>query len=166
MSAKTAEVVLSLGSNIEDRFGYLQEGFLAVNKLSGFWLTGVSSVYETVPVDTDAQADFLNAVVVGQTDIPPTDLLFQLLKIETKLGRVRTYRRGPRTLDIDIISYGQLRQAGEFLTLPHPRAAARAFVIVPWLEVDPDASLPGVGKVAYLEVDASGVRRCPDLVLG
>jgi len=148
------DVVLALGSNLGDRLATLQQ---AVDLLCGedFRCTAVSGVYETAPVGGPPQDDYLNAVLLGRCDLPPARLLGLTQAAEAALHRVRAQRWGPRTLDVDIIAYGDERSADPVLTLPHPRAHERAFVLVPWLEADPAAVLPGHGPVAGL-VAAAG----------
>ena len=151
-----SQAVLALGSNLGDRLGYLRS---AVDVLAP---TAVSGVYETAPVGITDQPDFLNAVVLVDADAATAWALAQ--RAEAAAGRTRDVRWGPRTLDVDVVVAD-----GEApgLALPHPRAADRAFVLVPWLEVQPDASLPGRGRVDALvrDLDVSGLRRRDDLVL-
>jgi 2-amino-4-hydroxy-6-hydroxymethyldihydropteridine diphosphokinase len=159
-------VVLSLGSNMGDRLANLQLGLDVLGR-DGLDLVAVSSVYETDPVGGVDQADYLNAVLLAESSLPAHDLLARCAAAEAAAGRRRTQRWGPRTLDVDIVAYGEQISADEDLTLPHPRAHERAFVIVPWLELDPQSVLPGWGPVAGLlaATPATGVRRRPDLQL-
>ncbi len=159
-------VVLSLGSNLGDRLANLQLGLDVLGR-DGLDLFAVSSVYETDPVGGVDQADYLNAVLLAESSLPARDLLARCAAAEAAAGRLRTQRWGPRTLDVDIVAYGQQISADPALTLPHPRAHERAFVIVPWLELDPQSVLPGRGPVAGLlaATPATGVRRRPDLRL-
>jgi 2-amino-4-hydroxy-6-hydroxymethyldihydropteridine diphosphokinase len=124
-------------------------------------VTAVSPVYETVPVGGPPQPDYLNAVVLACTPLPPLALLDELHEVEAAFDRVRLVRWGPRTLDIDIITMDGERSDDPELMLPHPRAHDRAFVLAPWHDADPDAVLPGYGSVAELltRVDQSGIRR-------
>ena len=148
--------VLSIGSNLGDRLAHLQ---LAVDVLKPY---AVSPVYETAPVGGPEQDDFLNAVVLVEVDAVGAWERAQLA--EQRARRSREERWGPRTLDVDVIwAEGQ---AGGLL-LPHPRAAERAFVLVPWTDVEPDAILPGRGPVKDLvaALDVSGIHRRDDLVL-
>jgi 2-amino-4-hydroxy-6-hydroxymethyldihydropteridine diphosphokinase len=159
-------VVLSLGSNLGDRLTNLQLG-IDVLARGGLDCMTVSSVYQTVPVGGPEQDEYLNAVVVATTALPARDVLRLSAAAETAAGRMRSVRWGPRTLDVDVIVvHGEL-SANPELTLPHPRAHERAFVLMPWLELDPDAVLPGRGPVAGLlaAIGTGGVRRRPDLVL-
>jgi 2-amino-4-hydroxy-6-hydroxymethyldihydropteridine diphosphokinase len=154
-------VVLALGSNLGDRQDILQGAVDAIVGLPEVRLTAVSPVYETVPVGGPAQPDYLNAVVLAATALPARALLDRLHEIEAAFERVRLVRWGPRTLDIDIIVFDEQRSDNPELTLPHPRAHERAFVLAPWHDVDPDAALPGHGPVAELlaQADRTGLRR-------
>ncbi len=159
-------VVLALGSNLGDRMTNLQ---LGLDVLAGGEVTirAISSVYETDPVGVEAQGDYLNAVLLAASALPARDILARCAAAEGAAGRVRTVRWGPRTLDVDIIMCGSETSADPTLTLPHPLAHERAFVLAPWLEVDPEAVLPGWGPVARLLAasGASGIRRRPELRL-
>jgi 2-amino-4-hydroxy-6-hydroxymethyldihydropteridine diphosphokinase len=154
-------VVLALGSNLGDRQDILQGAVDAIVGLPGIRVTAVSPIYETVPVGGPAQPDYLNAIVLADAARPARELLDRLHEIEAAFDRVRAVRWGPRTLDIDVIDFGGERSDDPALTLPHPRAHERAFVLGPWRDVDPDAALPGRGLVAELlvEADRSGLRR-------
>jgi 2-amino-4-hydroxy-6-hydroxymethyldihydropteridine diphosphokinase len=163
-------VVLAVGSNLGDRLGTLQGCVQAIGGLPDTDVLTISPVYETAPVGGPAQPDYLNAVLIVSTARPPLDLLAATQGIEAEFGRVRPQgaeRFGPRTLDIDVVSYAELLSDDPVLTLPHPRAHERAFVLAPWHDVDAGASLPGRGQVAGLlaGLDRRGVRRQPDLVL-
>ncbi len=153
--------VLALGSNLGERRDILQGGVDAIAGIEGVRLTGVSPVYETVPVGGPPQPDYLNAVVLAGVTIPSRDLLDRLHEVEAAFDRVRVVRWGPRTLDIDIITVAGERSDDPDLTLPHPRAHERAFVLAPWHDADPDAVLPGYGPVTGLltQVDQTGIRR-------
>ena len=154
-------VVLALGSNLGDRQNILQGAVDAIVGLPGVRVTAVSPVYETAPVGGPAQPDYLNAVVLADAALPARELLDRLHEIEAAFDRVRVVRWGPRTLDIDVVDFGGERSDDPELTLPHPRAHERAFVLGPWRDVDPDAALPGHGPVAELlaKADRSGLRR-------
>jgi 2-amino-4-hydroxy-6-hydroxymethyldihydropteridine diphosphokinase len=160
-------VVLALGSNLGDRLASLQRavGLLGADgQLAG---VAVSGVYETDPVGGPPQDDYLNAVLLAVSDLPAGEILRRAQAAEAALGRVRAERWGPRTLDVDVIACGAEVSADPVLTLPHPRAAERAFVLVPWLEVAPDAVLPGYGRAADLlaALGTAGVRRVPGAIL-
>jgi 2-amino-4-hydroxy-6-hydroxymethyldihydropteridine diphosphokinase len=159
-------VVLSLGSNLGDRMANLQLGVDVLGS-GGVCCTAVSGVFETAPIGGPEQADYLNIVLLAMTALPVSDVLRLCAAAEAAAGRVRTVHWGPRTLDVDIITYGDDVSARPELTLPHPRAHERAFVLAPWLEVDPGAVLPGWGTVAQLlaTIGTGGVRRRPELSL-
>jgi 2-amino-4-hydroxy-6-hydroxymethyldihydropteridine diphosphokinase len=161
-------VVLALGSNLGDRRDILQGCVDAIAGIPEVRLVAVSPVYETVPVGGPPQPDYLNAVLLVLTSLPARALLDHLHQIEAAFSRVREVRWGPRTLDIDIITVNSEVSADPALTLPHPRAHERAFVLAPWHDVDPQAVLPGHGAVADLLAasDTSGLRRSDvDLLL-
>ncbi len=163
-------VVLAVGSNLGDRLGTLQGCVQAIGGLGDTDVLAISPVYETAPVGGPEQAVYLNAVLIVSTGLSPLDLLAAAQGIEAEFGRVRPAggeRFGPRTLDIDVISYAGQISDDPVLTLPHPRARERAFVLAPWHDIDAGATLPGRGTVAGLlaGLDRRGVRRQPDLVL-
>lgn len=160
-------IVLSLGSNQGDRLAMLQGAVDILVDTPDLELLALSTVYETDPVGGPEQPDYLNAVVVAEGPQSPRTLLERALAVEDAYDRVRDVRWGPRTLDVDVIAVGELAVAERDLQVPHPRAAERAFVLVPWLDADPAAVLPGVGPVEQLlaGVDTSGVRPRQDLVL-
>jgi 2-amino-4-hydroxy-6-hydroxymethyldihydropteridine diphosphokinase len=142
--------VLALGSNVGDRLATLQGGADALLGPPGLILVALSPVYETVPVGGPPQPEYLNAVLVADTTLTPADLLRRCQAAEADFGRVRQEVWGPRTLDVDVIVYGDVVSDDPELTLPHPRAQERAFVLAPWLDADPDAEIPGQGRVAAL----------------
>lgn len=129
---------LSLGSNLGDRVQTLRGAVAELDATPKIEVQAVSSLYETAPVGYRDQPDFLNAAVKISTALPPEALLERCLEIETHFDRRREVRWGPRTLDVDIILYGELSMETERLILPHPRAKERAFVLVPLLELDPE----------------------------
>jgi 2-amino-4-hydroxy-6-hydroxymethyldihydropteridine diphosphokinase len=161
--------VVALGSNLGERHQKLQGAVAALADTPGVFVTAVSSVYETEPVDApDDSEPFLNAVVLVDSTLPAHLLLDRALAIESAFGRDRSgERNAPRPLDVDLIVVGKRKASDEDLTLPHPRAHERAFVLVPWHEVEPDAEIPGQGPIADLleNVDRSGVVRLEDLEL-
>lgn len=160
MTPAPRPAVLALGSNLGDSRDILAGGADAIAGIAGVRVTAVSPVYETVPVGGPPQPDFLNAVLLIETSLPSLALLGRLHEIEAAFDRVRLVRWGPRTLDLDIITVAGERSDDPELTLPHPRAHERAFVLAPWHDVDPGAVLPGHGAVAGLlaRVDQSGIR--------
>ena len=156
--------VLSLGSNLGDRFGFLQA---AVTGLKGH-LRAVSPVYETAAWGVEDQPDFLNAVVVVEADdVDEWGWLRLGQRLENEAGRVRTKHWGPRTLDVDVVTVDGVTSEDPELLLPHPGTPERATVLIPWLDVEPDAVLPGHGPVAAVMsgLSADGVRRRDDLRL-
>ncbi len=160
--------VLAIGSNLGDRITYLQGAVASLADTPEVWLTEVSPVYESEPVDApDGSKDFLNAVVLADTTLSARTLLDRALAIEDAYGRERSERGAPRTLDVDLIVVGDRRANEEDLVLPHPKAHERAFVLAPWNDVEPDAELLDQGPVAELLAKAStdGVTRRDDLSL-
>ena len=159
--------MLSLGSNVGDRLGHLRLAVTSAVAHSAFTNVRWSPVYETDPVGGPAQGDFLNAVVVADTDSSPHDVLAVAHTWESVAGRERGTRWGPRTLDVDVITVDDLRQHDRDLTLPHPLAHERAFVLAPWHDLEPEARLSGHGRVIELlaNLHHAGVRRRDDLDL-
>jgi 2-amino-4-hydroxy-6-hydroxymethyldihydropteridine diphosphokinase len=159
-------VVLALGSNLGDRLANLQLGIEVLDG-DGITATAVSGVFETTPVGGPDQDNYLNAVLLATSGLPAHQILARCAAAESAAERVRLVRWGPRTLDVDIITYDDETCAEPDLTLPHPRAHERAFVLAPWLDVDPTAALPGRGRVADLLAATAmgGVWRRPELVL-
>lgn len=161
-----SKVVFSLGSNLGDSPAILQEAVDHLADTPDLMLVDVSPVYQTVPVGGPAQEDYLNLVVVAESTLEPLTLLDRALAIEESLGRQRGVVNGPRTIDIDVIMVGK-RISEDGIELPHPRAHERAFVLVPWLDIDPNGDLAGYGPIAELveELDAAGVQRRDDLTI-
>jgi 2-amino-4-hydroxy-6-hydroxymethyldihydropteridine diphosphokinase len=160
--------VLALGSNLGDRFANLQGALHSLADTPHVHLVAVSPVYETTPVGGPADApDFLNAVVTLDTTLRSAQLLDRLHAIEEAFGRIRAARNDPRTLDLDLITLGSRRVSTDELTLPHPRASQRPFVLQPWLDIDPAADIPGEGAVADLlaKLGTDGLRQRSDLRL-
>jgi 2-amino-4-hydroxy-6-hydroxymethyldihydropteridine diphosphokinase len=161
--------VISLGSNLGNRLETLQDAVDALEDTPGVRVKAVSPVYETEPwgVERGSQPNYYNAVVLVRTTLPPSSLLERGNAIEDAFLRTRTERWGARTLDVDIITYQGVVSDDPQLTLPHPRAHQRAFVLAPWHDVDPEAELPGYGPVGRLlaEVGSEGVRVRNDVEL-
>lgn len=145
-----ARAVIALGANLGDARAALTGAVAALRELSALELLAESSIYSTAPIGGVEQADYLNAVVIADTSLGPDELLEALQAIENAWHRTREVRWGPRTLDLDLIDYEGVTSADPNLTLPHPRAHERAFVLVPWQEADPQAELPGLGPVSAL----------------
>ena len=150
---RSRRVVLAIGGNLGDVPVTLMHTVEALSYMEGFQIEDVSPIMRTKPVLAPGQApqpDYWNAVVVGSAIASPDELFAQTSRIERELGRERHERWGARTVDIDIIQIEGLASADPVLTLPHPRAKDRAFVLAPWLLCDPDAVLEGVGRVSDL----------------
>ncbi|OLR89754.1 2-amino-4-hydroxy-6-hydroxymethyldihydropteridine diphosphokinase [Actinokineospora bangkokensis] len=159
-----SRAVLSLGSNLGDRLAHLRSAVTAFADE----LVAVSPVYETAAWGVTDQPDFLNAVVVVAADgVDGWGWLRRGQAAEDAAGRVRERRWGPRTLDVDVVTVDGVTSDHPELLLPHPGTAERATVLVPWLDVEPDAVVPGVGPARDLlaGLDTSGVRRRDDLEL-
>ncbi|GEB51557.1 MULTISPECIES: 2-amino-4-hydroxy-6-hydroxymethyldihydropteridine diphosphokinase [Streptomyces] len=161
--------VLSLGSNLGNRLESLQSAVDALADTPGLKVKAVSPVYETEPwgVAPDSQPSYFNAVVLVKTTLPPSSLLERGHAIEEALERVRDERWGPRPIDVDIVAYQGVVSDDPKLTLPHPRAHERAFVLVPWHDIDPAAEVPGHGSVHDLlaALGTEGVTARADLEL-
>ena len=141
---------LSLGSNLGNRLEHLSDAVISLQNHPKVKVTKVSAVYQTKPVGGPEQDDYLNAVLEIETELSPTELLEVIQSIENGQDRVREVRWGPRTLDIDVLTYNDLILGDEKLTLPHPRISERAFVLVPWHEIAPDTVIAGVGELEGL----------------
>ena len=139
--------VISIGSNLGERRINLQGAVDSLADTPEVWVTAVSPVYETEPVDApEGSKDFLNAIVLLDTTLSARTCSSARCAVEAAYGRERSgERNAPRTLDVDLIVVGDRRADEEDLSLPHPRAAERAFVLVPWLDLEPEAEIPGVG---------------------
>ena len=136
-------VALGIGSNLGDRLAHLQAALDRIGQARDVRVVGVSSIVESDPVGGPQQPRFLNAVVVVDTTLTPLQVLALAQECEHAAQRVREVRWGPRTLDVDVLAYGDLVRDDPQLTLPHPLATARAFVLVPWAQVDPEFGLGG-----------------------
>ena len=142
------KAVIALGSNIGDTKANLDLALTLLREATD--VKQVSSYYSTKPVGYTDQPDFLNAVCIIESELPAMALLAMLQGIEKVMGRERKIKWGPRTIDLDIIQYGDLISKAEELTLPHPRAHERKFVLEPWHEIEPDAILLTHGKISDL----------------
>ena len=162
--------VLALGSNLGEKLTSLQGAVNALADTPDVWVTGVSPIYETEPVDAPADSEsFLNAVVLLDTTLAASRLLDRAHAIEDAFGRDRSadVPNAPRTLDVDVIVVGDRRRNDVVMQLPHPRAAERAFVLQPWFDIEPDAEIPDAGAIADLleKSDRSGLKLRDDLLL-
>jgi|APCry1669188910_1035180.scaffolds.fasta_scaffold14074_3 2-amino-4-hydroxy-6-hydroxymethyldihydropteridine diphosphokinase len=137
--------VIALGSNLGDRQSILIHAIDSIKLIAE--VIAVSSFYETNPVGGPEQPNYLNGVVIVNSEKLPEELLKLLQEIENSAGRTREIKWGARTLDLDLISAGEIQMETEFLTLPHPRAHERAFVLQPWIEIEPDGAIVGKGQI-------------------
>jgi 2-amino-4-hydroxy-6-hydroxymethyldihydropteridine diphosphokinase len=162
--------VVALGSNLGERLTSLQGAVNALADTPDVWVTEVSPIYETEPVDSPPHAEnFLNAVVLLDTTLAASRLLDRAHAIEDAFGRDRSSgeTNAPRTLDVDVIVVGDRRADDDNLKLPHPRAHERAFVLQPWYDIEPDAVLPDHGPIVELleATDRSGLKLREDASL-
>jgi len=139
---------VALGANLGDPAATVKAAFAALANLPESRIVHCSSLYRTAPVGIIEQPEFVNAVAQLETDLAPEALLDALLDIEQRFGRIRAERNGPRTLDLDLLLYGDQFVSLPHLTLPHPRLHLRAFVLYPLAEIAPDLKIPGRGTVA------------------
>ncbi len=165
---RDSPVVIAVGANVGDSKATAHRAFDEMVGIPGVWGVRPSPLFRTEPVGGPEQGEYVNAVVLARTSLPPRALLAALHDIEARAGRTRTVRWGPRTLDLDLIQYGdpaagtEMISADEALHLPHPRAHERAFVLVPWAALDADATLSDGDQVvpvsrALARLDTSGV---------
>jgi 2-amino-4-hydroxy-6-hydroxymethyldihydropteridine diphosphokinase len=147
---------LGLGSNLGDRMAALDEA-RALLEAGGFKTLARSSTWQTEPVGGPPQGPYLNEVLAGETTLSAPGLLDACLGVECLMGRVRAERFGPRTIDVDVLFYGDERRDAPGLVIPHPRLHERLFVLVPLAEIAPDLRHPGLGLTA-----AEMRARCPD----
>jgi 2-amino-4-hydroxy-6-hydroxymethyldihydropteridine diphosphokinase len=154
---------LGLGSNLGDRVQLLTDAVRLLRAHPGIRVTAVSPVYDTVPIGVTGQPNYLNLVVAITTELPPEGLLDACQGIENALGRVRGVRWGARTIDLDILCYGERVSDDPKVTLPHPRLTQRAFALVPLAVLAPDLRIAGrtVRELAAAS-DARGVRESPE----
>ena len=139
------KAVIALGSNLGNRELNIDSAISELAKI--IEITHLSTNHETNPVGGPEQPKYLNAVAIAESHLDPRELLIAMLEIENKLGRKRDIHWGPRTIDLDLIIFGNEVIDSEVLVLPHPRAHERKFVLEPWLEIDPAAEIPGLGQV-------------------
>ncbi len=161
--------VLALGANLGERFAMLQGAVDALKDTPDVFVTAVSPVYESEPVDApEGSNDYLNAVVLVDTTLSAARLMDRALAIEDAFERERSdLKNAPRTLDVDLIVVGDRRSETSYLRLPHPLAHERAFVLQPWVDVEADAVFPGRGPIADLlaACDTGILKRREDLEL-
>ncbi len=161
LNLKPVTAFIALGSNLQDPVAQVQAGFSALAALPQTRLTARSSLYRSPPAGYAEQPEFVNAVAAVETALAPRALLEALMAIERDRGRVRDFPNAPRTLDLDILLYGDLAVHEDALTIPHPRLHERAFVLVPLAEIAPQSLIRGRGRVAELmrAIDAGCVTR-------
>jgi 2-amino-4-hydroxy-6-hydroxymethyldihydropteridine diphosphokinase len=151
------DAFVGLGSNLGDRLAALDGALAALAALPATRLVARSSYYESAPLDASG-GDYLNAVARLRTSLAPLALLRALLAVEARHGRERPFANAPRTLDLDLLLYGDIALQTEQLTLPHPRLHERAFVLMPLAEIAPDLLLPSYGTVGALARGVAGQR--------
>jgi 2-amino-4-hydroxy-6-hydroxymethyldihydropteridine diphosphokinase len=144
------DAYVGLGSNLDDPEEQLRRAIAALQQVSGTTLTGTSSFYRTRPLGPENQPDYINAVTRLRTGLTAGELLKQLQAIEARQGRIRNTRWGPRTLDLDLLLYGNEIINEDHLQVPHPEMHRRGFVLYPLHEIAADISIPGHGPVAEL----------------
>lgn len=152
---------VALGANLGDPVATVRAALAALTRIAGARLLAGSSLYRTAPVGLRDQPDFINAVALMEVDgavLPAPTFLDALFAIEADFGRVRSVRNAPRTLDLDLLLYGNTQCADPALTLPHPRLAERAFVLAPLAEIAPDLEIAGLGHIADLLAGVAGQR--------
>lgn len=150
----TVQAYIGLGSNIGNRYAFLCQALTDLAHSDGISINYLSSIYESVPVGPVVQGNFFNMVAGVQVQLPATELLQRMQAIEAHLGRTRTVHWGPRQLDLDLLTYGNVCCATSLLTLPHPQLTKRAFVLVPLAEVAPDLIVAGFSIRKHLEMMA------------
>ena len=139
---------IGLGANLNDPAAQVGDAFAELDRIPRTRLVARSSLYATAPVGNVNQPDFINAVAQVETALAPRALLAALLDIEQRHGRERSFRNAPRTLDLDLLLYGDARFHEDHLTLPHPRMTERAFVLLPLTEIAPKLTIPDCGRAA------------------
>lgn len=144
MSKHRTACYIGIGSNLDDARGNVQHAIIQLGQLPDTRLDAQSSLFRTAPVDAGGD-DYINAVARIDTGMAASELLQALQTIEQDFGRERPYRNAPRTLDLDILLYGQQTIASETLSVPHPRLTQRAFALIPLLQLDPFIKIPGMG---------------------
>ncbi len=150
---------IGLGSNLGESVEQLRMALTDIEQLPGTRMLSCSSLYRSAPVGFLDQPDFVNAVAKVETNLTPQALLDALLQIEQHYGRERAFHNAPRTLDLDVLLYGDLQIHEHGLTVPHPQMHLRAFVLLPLLEIQPDCIIPAIGQAEYF------MQHCLDQVL-
>jgi 2-amino-4-hydroxy-6-hydroxymethyldihydropteridine diphosphokinase len=145
-----ATAFVGIGSNLGDREDNLRRAIELLSAEDGVEVVAVSEIRETDPVGPVVQGPFLNGAIEVETSLGPHELLGRLLSVENRLGRVRSERWGPRTIDLDLLLYGSERVDEAGLTVPHPRLHERRFVLEPLADLDPTLEIPGLGPISTL----------------
>jgi 2-amino-4-hydroxy-6-hydroxymethyldihydropteridine diphosphokinase len=155
MSMANVTAYIGIGSNLGDAQGNVQRAILRLNKLPNTRLGGQSSLFRTAPLNATGD-DYINAVACIDTQLPAAQLLHELQAVEKDFGRERPYPNAPRTLDLDILLYGQQKIVSDSLVVPHPRLTERAFALVPLLQIDPFITIPGKGPAHHFVPSVAG----------
>nr|WP_154135286.1 2-amino-4-hydroxy-6-hydroxymethyldihydropteridine diphosphokinase [Herbaspirillum sp. CAH-3] len=151
VASSSTQAWIGIGGNLGDARATVEEAIAHLARLPQSQLLGTSSLYRTAPIDSSGD-DYVNAVALVSTSLTALELLHALQAIELQHGRERPYRNAPRTLDLDVLMYGEAVLEDEELIVPHPRMAQRAFVLVPMLEIDAQVQIPGLGAARdYLD---------------
>jgi 2-amino-4-hydroxy-6-hydroxymethyldihydropteridine diphosphokinase len=150
ITALTTTAFVGIGSNLGDREAHLSRAIELLSAEDAIEVSGVSQIRETEPVGPVEQGPFLNAAVQVETELAPRELLDRLLDIERRMGRVRRERFGPRTIDLDLLLYGDEVVEEPGLTVPHPRLKERRFALEPLSDLDPGLTIPGAGPISTL----------------
>ena len=150
ITAVTTTAFVGIGSNLGDREAHLSRAIELLSAEDAIEVSGVSQIRETEPVGPVEQGPFLNAAVQVETELAPRELLDRLLDIERRMGRVRRERFGPRTIDLDLLLYGDEVVEEPGLTVPHPRLKERRFALEPLSDLDPGLTIPGAGPISAL----------------
>ena len=155
-----SEAVIALGTNLGNRIENINTAIRAIAKLTGVKIIKASSVYETVPVDCESDSKFMNAAILVETSVSPAVLLGECLGIEAAMGRIRTKKNAPRRIDLHLILYEGFKAESYELTVPHPRALERSFVLTPLLDLYPTGRAPAMFFGPRLrELGSDGIRK-------
>lgn len=155
-----SEAVIALGTNLGNRIENINAAIRAIAKLTGVKIIKASSIYETAPVDCESDSKFLNAAILVETSVSPAVLLGECLGIEAAMGRIRTKKNEPRVIDLDLILYEGFKAESYELTVPHPRALERAFVLTPLMDLYPTGRAPAMFFGPRLrELGSDGIRK-------
>ena len=148
---------IGLGANLGDARQSIKDAIVCLAQQIGVTIVGKSDLYRTAPIESSGD-DYLNCAIAVETHLSARQLLALCLKIETHFGRERPYKHAPRTLDLDLLLYGDERIAEPDLIVPHPRMAERAFVLRPLADLAPELEIPGVGRVSALLMNVTDQR--------